>query len=158
MFNTQQCSRFTYAGVSCQPLDFDGVDCAQYLWFRALPGYLKQNKGGIYQFWIHYGGYNESANWYLLFTMVIAYVCLIRGLRHNFNIVSLITPNFCQYSAFFWLEVYLNCCAPSTPTVFDGIDCAQSIASSLKIVAQPFFPTSSKIVENMWLPCWKRRV
>ena len=33
----------------------------------------------------------------------------------------------------FWLEVYLSCCAPSTPTVFDGIDCAQSIASSLKI-------------------------
>ena len=101
-----------------------------------------------------------SANWYLLVAMVMAYVCLIRGLRHNFNIVSLITPNFRQYSAFFWLEVYLSCCAPSTPTVFDGIDCAQSIASSLKIVAQPFFfsPTSSKIVENMWLPCLKRRV
>ena len=48
----------------------------------------------------YYGGYNESANWYLLFAMVMAYVCLIRGLRHNFKIVSLITPNFRQYSVF----------------------------------------------------------
>ena len=45
-----------------------------------------------------------SANWYLLVAMVMAYVCLIRGLRHNFNIVSLITPNFRQYSAVFGLR------------------------------------------------------
>jgi hypothetical protein len=27
-----------------QPPVFDEIDCAQYLWFRALPGYFKQSR------------------------------------------------------------------------------------------------------------------